>query len=132
MVSKDSKRFKEFSKSCGNTYLAVRILSKWARELGEKFKEYRISESKLIETVLSGKCFYSEYQMLQRKAETDDDRIEDFLSWVLDDDIVEEVKYFYKLSINNKKLTRCTNIAFSDGKRGRINVLLKMIWYSTR
>ena len=131
MVINDSRRFDEFAKSCGNKYLAVRVIAKWARDLGEKFNEYNISESKLLEIVLNGKWYYSEYEMMQRKTVNDADHIQDFLEWVMDDSVVEEVKYLYQKSVKNKGLQLCTNPYFTQGQRSKTNILLRMIWYST-
>ena len=130
MVIKDLKRFDEFARSFGNRYLAVRLISKWARELGQKFSEYSILESRLLAAVLDGRCFYSEEELAIRKKPTTDDHIEEFLEWVIDDDIVAEVKNLYKQSIKNRKLTECSNPNFSSGQIARTNVLLRMIWYS--
>ncbi len=132
MVINDSKRFDEFAKSCGNRYLAVRVIAKWARDLGEKFSEYNISESKLLEIVLNGKWYYTDAEMAQRRTVSDDDHIQEFLEWTLDDLIVEEVKYLYKKSIQNRGLQLCTNPYLTQGQRSKTNILLRMIWYSTK
>lgn len=131
MISNDTIRFKQFAESCGNNYLAIKIISKWTRELGNKFSEYRISESKLLETVLSGKCFYTEYEMMKRRSSNDDDHIEDFLSWVVDDEVVDEVKYMYAKSISIRRLAKCRRDDLTPGQLSRVNILLRMIWYST-
>ena len=132
MVINDSVRFDEFAKSCGNKYLAVRIIARWARDLGEKFSEYSISESKLIEIVLNGKWYYTEYEMMQRRRASDDDHLEEFLDWVLDETIIEEVKYLYQKSVKNRGLQLCTNPYFTSGQRSKTNILLRMLWYSIK
>lgn len=130
MVINDLQRFNEFADSIGNRYDAVIILSQWARDLGHKFSEYRISESKLINNVLTGRCFYSDDEMYNRKVNSDYDNLQEFLYNVLDNSIVEEVKKLYTLSIREHKLHFCDNSEFSKGKQAKINILLKMIWYS--
>ena len=131
MVTKDFERFNEFSHSCGNTFLAVRTVAKWARDLGIKFHEYHISESKLIQMIISGGCYYTDAEMLKRRTYSDDDHIDDILNWVIDDDIVAEVKRLYRSSIKERHLTSCDSDRFTKGQTSKINILLKMIWYST-
>lgn len=130
MILADVARFDEFAESLGNRYLAVKVIARWARDLGMKFNEYHISESKLIEIILNGK-YYSEAEMAQRRDAFKCDNIDDFLEWVIDDRIVKEVKHLYKKSICNKKLELCTNPDFSSGEVAKINILIKLIMYST-
>lgn len=130
MVINDVARFNEFAESCGNRYLAVRILAKWARELGEELHEYHISESKLLEIILNGK-YYTDNQMSQRRSKSADN-LDDFLEWISDDRVINEVKYLYRQSVRRKRLQGCKNKTLSHGQRSRTNILLKMLWYSTR
>lgn len=123
-------RFQDFAKDCGNRFLAIKFLVRWARDLGSEFSEYHISESKLLDTVFSGRCFYSSEQLVRRKSYTEYDEIEDFLSWTLDKNIVKEVKRAYIQSLRNKKLTLSNSKKFTKGECSKINVLLRMIWYS--
>lgn len=130
MVINDVRRFDEFAESCGNRYVAVRTIAKWARDLGEKLNDYHISESKLIEIILNGK-YYSEAEMDHRRRINDDDHIEDLLEWVIDDEIANEVRYLYRQSIRKRTLQYCSNLKFSQGEISKINILLRMLWYST-
>lgn len=131
MVIKDLERFEELAKSCGNHYLAIRWISQWARELGSEYSDYQISESKLLEWVVSGKCPYLENQLEARRVICTDDGISDFLEWVMDDEIVDEVKSLYKQSVRKHKLQTCKRTDFNQYRISRTNILLRMIWYST-
>lgn len=124
------ERFKELERSCGNRYLAIRFISTNARDLGQDNQDYHISESYLIEWVLTGKCPYTEQELARRKEVHENvDNINEYLSYVDDEDIRDEVRKLYKTSVQTKHLTYCTNKALSRGRRSRVNVLLRMIWY---
>lgn len=131
MVLNDIKRFDEFSESCGNRYLAVRTIARWARDLGKDLSEYRISESKLIEIVLNSK-YYSKSELAQRKIRYRDDGIEDVLEWISDNKISNKVIQLYRQSIKERHLLECKDNTFTEGQKSRINVLLRMLWYSTK
>lgn len=131
MVIEDFNIFNNYAQSCGNRFEAVNLISRWARNLGGQFNEYRISESKLLSTVLSGKWFYSQSEMERRKIADSLDDVDDFLSWTLDKHIVSEIKRMYSLSIRSKHgLLLSKNNIFSKGELTKINILLRMIWYS--
>lgn len=123
-------RFKELADSCGNTYLAVRWVAQWCRALGAEYKNYHICESKLLTWVVTGHCPYVKSQLEVRRKIIDDDGINEFLEWVTDDEIIDEVHELYKKSVKQHHLVECTRNDFSDGRRGRANILLRMIWYS--
>lgn len=129
MVLNDIKRFNEFADSCVNRYVAVQTIAKWARDLGSELSDYRISESKLIEIILNGK-YYTKGELSQRKRDDDPDHISDILEWAIDEKIVDEVKRLYRLSIKNKRLQSCNNTKFTSGEQSKINILLRMLWYS--
>lgn len=131
MVTKDLDRFQELEESCGSRYLAVQFISKWARGFGQEYKRYSIAESKLIQWVISGKCPYTEAQLLHRTIVSNDDGLEDFLCWVSDEEIQNEVKHLYKLSIKHKHLVYCKRADFTNGQVSRTNVLLRMFWFSS-
>lgn len=130
MVTEDLYRFEHLSEKLGNRYLAVRFISSSARSLGVEKKEYHIAESKLIQWILTGHCPYTEKQLQSRRAVSDDDGVDDFLSWVSDQDIVDEVKSLYKSSVKMHSIVYCKNNKFNQGQIDRINILLRMIWYS--
>lgn len=131
MVTKDFNRFDELAESCGNRYLAVRFIAKYSRSLGKQYHEYHIFESKLIQWVITGRCPYIESDMLKRKIHIDDDKVEDFLSWVTDIEVADEVIKLYKKSVNRKHLLICNNNRLGQSRKSRVNVLLRMLWYST-
>ena len=130
MEIKDLFAFKELETKCGNRYLAIKYLSDSARKLGKQYKEYHISESKLIQWALTGRCPYSENHMW-RRLHANDDGLDEFLIWITDTEIADEVKRCYKQSVRNRCLTLCEDNYFSQSQLDRINVLLRMAWYST-
>lgn len=131
MAIEDILRFNEFAESVGNRYLASKIIAKWARELGKEYKDYYIVESKLLQWVVTGRCPYVEAELESRKIETDYDRVKDFLSWVMDEEVFEEVISLYKESVRHQHLQRCDNTKMNSSRRSRVNILLRMIWYSS-
>lgn len=127
----DVMRFNEFAKSVGNRYLATQLISQWARELGKEYKDYYIVESKLLQWVLTGRCPYVESELEARRFYTDHDKAEDFLAWVSDKEVREEVLELYKQSARNHHLLRCDNKSLGESRRARVNILLRMLWYSS-
>ena len=121
---------KELENRCGNRYLAVKFLYSAARKLGKKKKEYHISESKLIQWVISGECPYTDAQLELMRRNTDDDCLNETLSWVSDKEVADRVRMLYRESVRNRRLTYCNDKEVSEGRITRINVLLRMIWYS--
>ena len=75
----DFKAIDELSQKCGNKYLAVKFLAKAARKLGEEKKDYHISESKLLQWVLTGQCPYSDAQLEMRFRNANDDGLRHFM-----------------------------------------------------
>lgn len=130
MVTTEFEAFNKIEQACGNRYMAIMLLAKAARNLGNKFHSACICESKLIQWILTGSCPYSKSKLETRKiiSETIDD-IEDQLEFVDDEIVRQEVIKQYKQSIKNKRLTLCNNTDISEGKTARINILLRMIWY---
>lgn len=131
MVIDDLYDFDKLVEACGNRYLAVMFISESARKLGQKRKEYRISESKLIQWILTGNCPYTDAQLEIMKERPNDEGLEKILCWVTDEQVVKEVKFLYKRSIHNRKLTYSNSNALSQSRIDRVNILLRMIWYST-
>jgi len=130
MDMKDLNKIKTIEKACGNRYLAIKILSKHARQLGEKNKVYHISESKLLEWILTGECPYTKNELALRKLISENvDNIYDYLSDVDDELVCDRVTELYKQSIRKRRLQSCTDKDISPGRRSRINILLRMIWY---
>lgn len=131
MVIDDLYTFDRLAESCGNRYLAVMFLSESARKLGSKKKDYQIAESKLLQWVLTGTCPYSNKQLDRMKKKVSDDGIENILSWVSDQFVVDKVRFLYKSSIRRRKLLYYRDSKLTKSKVDRINILLRMIWYST-
>ena len=131
MVIDDLYTFEELVKACGNRYLATMFISESARRLGHIKKEYHISESKLIQWVLTGQCPYTDRQLERMKESISDDGLSSMLCWVTDKDVAESVKRLYSESIQRRRLRECADSTMPQGKIDRINILLRMIWYST-
>ena len=131
MVIDDLYNFDKLVEACGNRYLAVMFLSESARKLGEEKKEYHISESKLLQWVLTGHCPYSEAQLELMKEKRSNEGLDTILCWVTDKQVTNEVRFLYKKSVRNHKLTYSNNTNLSASKCDRVNILLRMIWYST-
>lgn len=131
MEIQDLERFQKIEEAWGSRYLAVKFIALVARRWGSEGRAYKISESKLIDWVLTGKCPYSHSKLETRKYISE--RIDDLnekLCEVLDPVVVDEVKHCYKQSIKNKRLTYTTRTDISPYVVSRINILLRMIWFS--
>ena len=132
MVIKELERFQELAESFGNKYLAVKLVSFWARDLGIENKDYHIIESKLIEWVITGKCPYTEKQLERRKVLEDPDGVEEFLCWVSDKRVSDYVKCLYKKSVRCRHLILCQgDNTLTQGQIRRINILIRMLWWFT-
>lgn len=130
MAISDFEKFNEIEKACGSRYLAVQFVAQSARKLGKENKVYCISESKLIQWVLTGECPYTKAELDKRKAISENiDNINYYLDNVDDEFVCDKVRECYKASIRNRKLTYCKDTNISPGKQSRINILLRMIWY---
>ena len=131
MKIEDFDRFNELAESCGNRYVAVIWVANWARNLGEQYADYHISESKLLEWVITGHCPYTHSQLESRRQnQIDESIIESVLEWVTDADVESEVRELYKKSVKSRKLIISQNTNLSLGQQTRTNILLRMIWYS--
>ena len=131
MVISDFKLFQEFEKSCGNKYLAVKFIASAARKLGKEKSKYHITESKLIQWVLTGECPYTRAQMEAMYRDPSEDKIDEVLCWISDDAVSNRVRKLYKESIRNRHLIMCEDTNISKSRVDRINILLRMIWFST-
>ena len=126
----DLDRFNKLAEAVGNRYQAIMFLSDTARCLGRKYACYRLSESALLEWVITGTCPYSKAAMERRKIISEDvDHIDEYLEYVDDDTVQAVVRKLYKQSINEHHLILCKDENLSSGRRSRINILLRMIWY---
>ena len=131
MVTNDLKKLHKIEEACGNRYLAINMLSKSTRNLSNKTKDYHLLDSKLLEWVITGNAPYStEILELRKLRYSTIDDLEDILLEVSDEEVVEAVKHSYSVSINNRKLTLCTDSSLSKAKQSRANILLRMIWYN--
>lgn len=124
------EKLKQIEEACGNKYLAIKILSKKTRELGKQNRVYHISESKLLQWILTGECPYSTAELDLRKMVSENvDNINEYLAYVDDEEVCDIVRELYKTSIRNRHLTYYTDKSISPGRVSRINILLRMIWY---
>ena len=130
MEIKDLQAFSEIEKACGNRYIAVQLISDIARRLGQHTKEYQISESKLLEWILTGQCPYSKSQLEARRERPADRALDDLLCWVSDESVVKLVRKFYKQSIKQRHLVECFDEKLHPSRIDRANILLRMHWYS--
>lgn len=131
MVIDDLHSFDRLVEACGNKYLAVVFISEAARRLGQQRKEYQISESKLIQWILTGTCPYTDIQLEMRKKPKDDESLNRLLCWVIDKQVADEVRCLYRKSIHEQRLIYSHNASLSQSRIDRVNILLRMIWYST-
>lgn len=131
MEIKDLDRFRELAESCGNQYLAINLISRWARELGDQYADCQIDESKLLQWVITGHCPYLESELAYRRIRNDDSTLNDILEWVTDNEISDEVRDLYRLSVKQKHIVYCIRADFNQSQIDRVNILLRMAWYST-
>ena len=124
------QRFNELANDIGNRYEAVMLVCQWARQLEQQYSNYHISSSKLIDWVIQGKCPYNNAELLSRRIITRDDEIDNLLEWVGDEEVKKEVKYLYKKSVKHRHLELRDDVNINKYKRSRINIILRMMWYS--
>ena len=130
MVIDQLNRFNELVKSCGNRYLAIHLVSQWARKLGQDYSKYRLNESDLLEWVIVGKCPYSDFEMAIRYVYHKPTELDQYICYVSDEEVTDEVRKLYAQSINQRKLKLCRNNTLPKHKVIRINILLRMAWFS--
>lgn len=125
------QQIQKIADAVGNRFAAVQLIAKAARNIGtsKEYRCYAISESKLIEWVVTGKCPYSKEVLDKRKIINETiDELEDCLCYISDPDVINEVKRLYGQSLRMKKLQKCTNNNLSPGQQSRVTILLRMIW----
>lgn len=120
--------FERLADACGNRYFAIQWVTKLTRKLEEHTKNYNIPESKMITWALTGQCPYSDFEFDQRKRPDLLDRVNDLLEFVSDDEVKQEVRTFYKLSVKHRKLTLCDRVDLGRSRLSRVNILLRMAW----
>lgn len=131
MVISDYTRFREIESAFGNKYVAAMAIAKASRKLGEETTTCHISESKLIQWVLTGNCPYSQSELDVRRAVSEKiDNLDQYLEFVGDEIVRQKVIEYYKQSVRKHKIWYCSEEQISKGKQARINILLRMIWYN--
>lgn len=130
MTIESLMKFNDLAEVCGNRFLAVKMIAKQSRRLGKEYSDYCISESKLIDWVLTGKCPYSDEAMFRRKRDRDDPIVKEILEWVDDLEVAEEVREIYSESIRTHRIVESRNANLSPYRQRRATILLRMIWYS--
>lgn len=131
MVIHDLDRFNNIAEACGNRYVAIQLIAKAARSLGQATRHYSISESKLLEWIITGSCPYSQKSLERRQVFNEKlDDVMDILCYVTDQIVIDEVTVCYRNSIRHRKLTLCKREDISKHRVNRINILLRMIWYN--
>lgn len=129
MYSNDITLFNELATKCGNRYLAVKFVSTIARDLGHEAKGVVI-ESKLITWALTGKCPYTKDELEYRQQhDSDVAELEDYLCYVSDEAIANQVRKYYKISLRNRHLTLDESNVLDKYYQMRTNIILRMAWY---
>ena len=130
MGIRDLDRFNQFASDVGNKFLAINMICQWSRQLEKEYSNYRIPANKLIDWVIYSKCPYSSEELSRRQIFTFDDRLDSILEWIDDAEVKDEVKSLYKYSIKHRHLSLCNNLTINKYKQGRINTILRMLWFS--
>ncbi len=129
MFNENLALFNELARACGNRYLAVKFLAQKSRILGKQ-TEGIVLESKLISWALTGIQPYDDKELEKRKYfDSDIAQLEDYLCYVDDEEICEQVRKYYKLSVRNKHVTLDASNTLDEYRQMRVNVILRMIWY---
>ena len=130
MFTENQPLFNKLADICGNRYLAVRYLASKSRKLGDKYSE-AVMESKLLTWALTGVPPYSEDELDRRvKLDSDVAELEDYLCYVDDDEVAEQVRLYYIKSLRNRGVVLDSSNTLDTYRQMRVNVILRMIWYS--
>lgn len=125
----DKELFPKLEKACGNKFVAINFISKSARRLFNETYGWVI-EAKLIDWVITGTKPDLDYSdKLHKQTNRELAEIEDFLSYIEDDNIVSSVKISYIMSVRNHNLSYRYKNILSDEERARVRVLTRMCWY---
>lgn len=130
MGIRDLDRFNQFANDVGNRFLAINMICQWSRQLEKEYSNYRIPANKLIDWVIYSRCPYSPEELSRRQIFTFDDKLDKVLEWIDDAEVKDEVKSLYKYSIKHRHLSLCNNLTINKYKQGRINTILRMLWFS--
>lgn len=122
--------FNKLAEACGNRYVAIKWLSSETRRLFAKNRNYSLLESRVLTWALTGTCPYSRFELERRNISHKVDHIDELLEFVLDEDVCNEVRTFYKISVKNKQLTLCDRVDLGESRLERTNILLRMAWYN--
>ncbi len=129
MLESSLKLFNELAEVCGNRYLAIKYLSHQSRDLGHQSKG-KVTESKLISWALTGEQPYSNQELERRKVlDIDIAELEDYLCYVDDKEVANQVRKYYQLSVRSKHVVLDTSQSLDLYRQMRVNVILRMIWY---
>mgnify|MGYP004655945107 FL=1 len=128
----DEKYFQRYVDAChGNRYQAVRCIASLARSLVKQY-DNRILDSEALSWILTG----------ERPDIIDDDGnlkphkstisyMDDILSSVDDDEVVDAVKCSISESKKQENLVYLYNNISDSSRQTRVRVLVRIIWYHT-
>ena len=127
------KQFNELAEKCGNKYLTAKYLAASARNFGLNPKYHGlILESKLISWALTGIQPYSDKELeKRRRLQVDSDlaEVEDYLCYVDDEEVKEQVRKYYRASIRSKHVVLDESNKLDKYRQMRVNVIVRMMWY---
>lgn len=129
MLNEHLALFNELAEACGNRYLATKYLASQSRVLGRQ-SQGLVLESKLITWALTGVQPYDDEELERRRCyDVDVAELEDYLCYVNDKEIADQVRKQYILSLRNKHVVLDDSQTLDVYRQMRVNVILRMIWY---
>ena len=129
MFNENLALFNKLARLCGNRYLAVKYLASQSRDLGDQYKGVLL-ESQLLTWALTGIPTY-DLKELERRKHYDSDiaQLEDYLCYVDDEEVCDQVRKYYKISLRSKHVILDDSNTLDDYRQMRVNIILRMLWY---
>jgi len=132
-VYNNLKLFNELADKCGNRYLAARYLASVARNFGlNPQSKGIILESKLLTWALTGQEPYTKEELDRRRRnqiDSDVAELEDYLCYVDDEEVANQVRKYYKKSLNSRHVVLDDSSTLDKYRQMRVNIILRMAWY---
>lgn len=125
MWKEDFLVFKHLCDACGSKFLAIKFVSEIARKLVHSKYNWSI-ESRLISWAITGE---KPPVGINVNINPEIQEVEDFLTYIDDEDVKLSVLNSYVLSVQSHHLVFSYDSSMDEYRKTRTRVLTRMIWY---
>lgn len=132
-LGNDKERFLDFEEDIGNPYLAVRIVSSWARDVLKKY-DNKLLTSEVLTWIIQGispKSLEQFDKVSKKKLRKNKSALEELLCYVDDDDVCNAVRMSYEESCSKNELSFTYGSVVDSDRQARVRILMRMLWYTS-